>query len=66
MKIQINGSMRELTDSLFLSDLLLEMKLSPATLLVELNGNVIPRNQFSAIQLHENDKLELIRFVGGG
>ncbi|ANZ60363.1 thiamine biosynthesis protein ThiS [Secundilactobacillus paracollinoides] len=33
---------------------------------VELNGEIIHRPQFDDTQLNENDKVELISFVGGG
>ena len=33
---------------------------------VELNGEIIPRSQWSATALKDGDKLEVVHFVGGG
>lgn len=35
-------------------------------IVVELNGEIIHRQQFDDTQLTENDRVELISFVGGG
>ena len=33
---------------------------------VEYNGEILPKSEYSNILLKENDKLEVVSFVGGG
>jgi len=33
---------------------------------VELNGEIVPRDQFGATQLNQNDAVEVVTLVGGG
>ena len=33
---------------------------------VELNRNIVPREQWAETQLSEGDRLEIVHFVGGG
>ncbi|MEN6386078.1 MAG: sulfur carrier protein ThiS [Phycisphaerales bacterium] len=49
-----------------LKNLLEILKVDEATVVAEVNGNIIPRNSFNNTALHDGFKIELIRFVGGG
>ena len=40
--------------------------LDPVTIAVEINGEIPKRDQWSSIALKESDRIEFIRFVGGG
>lgn len=33
---------------------------------VEINGNIIPKINYNSVMLQENDKIEIVSFVGGG
>jgi sulfur carrier protein len=33
---------------------------------VELNGTIIPKNKFKEVFIFNNDKIEIVSFVGGG
>ncbi len=33
---------------------------------VEINGNILAQGEYKQIALHEQDKIEIIYFVGGG
>ncbi len=33
---------------------------------IELNRDIVPRDQWSATGLHDGDRLEIVHFVGGG
>lgn len=64
----VNGetfSMKELK-SATVSDLIEHFKLSPGRVAVEINGNIIERAKYSETKLSEDDKVEIIHFVGGG
>lgn len=49
-----------------LNDLVISLDLNPQTLVAELNGKIIDHTDFASHHLRENDRIELIRFVGGG
>ena len=66
MQIQVNGEQRELTDELRLSDLLSELSLAPERVAVELNHQVVRRNEWPNTILKEGDRGEIVHFVGGG
>jgi len=42
------------------------LKVDEATVVAEVNGQIIPRNSFYNTILKDGHKIELIRFVGGG
>jgi sulfur carrier protein len=66
MKIICNGKEREIQSGASLNDLIVELDLNPATVVAECNGVIVRREEYSEYQLNDGDKLELIRFVGGG
>jgi thiamine biosynthesis protein ThiS len=42
------------------------MGLQPGMIVVELNGRVLRRSEFSACGVAGGDRVEIVRFVGGG
>ena len=66
MRVQVNGEIRTVADRSTLNDLVDELALPPARIAVELNGKVIRRDQWSETVLNEEDRLEIVHFVGGG
>ena len=66
MKVTVNGEEKNLKDSLSLKDLLAWHEVKSQRIAVEINGEIIDRSQFKQICIKENDKIELIEFLGGG
>ena len=66
MIIQVNGELREVVDAVSLSDLIDQLELSPQRIAVELNKEVVRRANWNSIVLRENDRVEIVHFVGGG
>jgi sulfur carrier protein len=66
LRININGESREVEDDLTLPELVNSLDLRPEQIAVELNQTVIRRAQWPATRLRENDKVEIVHFVGGG
>ena len=66
MRIQVNGESREVEDKLSLQDLVIYLNLSAARLAIELNQNVVRRGDWDTMILKEDDRVELVHFVGGG
>ncbi|EAK9868606.1 sulfur carrier protein ThiS [Campylobacter lari] len=61
----INGKKLELKELRFM-DYVKEKQLKIEFIALELNGEIIPRDQFENLILKENDKVEIVTFVGGG
>ncbi|EAH5177103.1 TPA: sulfur carrier protein ThiS [Campylobacter lari] len=61
----INGQKLELKELRFM-DYVREKQLKIEFIALELNGEIIPRDQFENLILKENDKVEIVTFVGGG
>ncbi|MCR5814935.1 MAG: sulfur carrier protein ThiS [Desulfovibrio sp.] len=65
MHLMINGQSQEVPCTT-LTDLLRALQLDAQRLVAEVNGTIIARENFDQTQLKENDRLELVHFVGGG
>ncbi len=65
MKIYLNGEEREVAAQ-DLRSLLLEMKLPVEGVAVAHNGTVVPRSRQLQTALLPDDRVEVIRAVGGG
>jgi sulfur carrier protein len=65
MKLIINGNEKEL-ECTHVSDLLDKLNLKMDTVAVELNKNIVHRENFDSTELDNDDKLEIVTVVGGG
>lgn len=66
MKLTINGESRDFTPPLTLAGLIDEMGMKHDRVAVELNRDIVPREQWPQINLADEDRLEIVHFVGGG
>jgi len=66
MTLQINGEDRDFTAPLSLSALVEQLGMKQDRVAVELNRNIVPREQWDKTSLAEGDRLEIVHFVGGG
>jgi len=66
MNITLNGKTEPFIKQTKLIELLNNKKLSPDSIIVEINGVILKRNEFNSININEQDKIEILRFVGGG
>ena len=65
-KIQLNGRKVELSNKHSIVSLLKKYKINGKKIAVELNGKIINRNQFNSVYIKNNDKIEIVQFIGGG
>jgi len=66
MRLTINGEKREIEESLNLQDLLHLFLKQEEYIIVELNGNLIGKNEYKHHKLKNGDSIEVIQMVGGG
>ena len=65
-KIQINGRKIALKQNFSIIDMLKKYKLNRKKVAIELNGKILPRNKYNTRKLKDNDKIEIVQFIGGG
>lgn len=64
--VKVNGEAVENAEGLSLEDYLKKEDYTISRVAVELNGNIVPKNNYSKTLIAEGDKLEVVSFVGGG
>ena len=64
--ITVNGKTRTLEAELSLQDLLKDLGMTTGRIAVELNGNIVPRSQFSSQLISNLDSIEIVQAIGGG
>jgi thiamine biosynthesis protein ThiS len=66
MEVKVNGKVLTLADGTTGAGLLHEVDFNAATLVAEVNGEIVRKADFLGLELHEGDSLELVTLVGGG
>jgi thiamine biosynthesis protein ThiS len=66
MMAMVHGSEWPLEGGTTVSRLLASMGLRPGKIVVELNGRILRRADFDACGVARGDRVEIVRFVGGG
>ena len=65
-KIQLNGKKVSIKQKLSVFDLLKKHKLNDRKVAVELNGSIINKKKYKQRFVKNNDKIEIVHFIGGG
>ena len=65
-KIQLNGKKVSIKQKLSIFDLLKKHKLDDKKVAVELNGSIINKKKYKQRLVKNNDKIEIVHFIGGG
>jgi len=66
MKLLLNGDAAEIDGPLTVADLLVRHKLKPEAVVVEYNLQVPAKEDYARIELRDGDRLEIVKFMGGG
>jgi thiamine biosynthesis protein ThiS len=66
MRVLVNGETRELPSEISLSGLLDQLALPARRIAVEINKVVVRRQDWEEIKISDDDKIEIVHFVGGG
>ena len=65
MKVFVNGEPREVSETT-LAGLVTELDLPVARIAIELNREVVRRSDWGSTMLKDEDRIEIVHFVGGG
>ncbi len=65
-KIQLNGKKITIKPNFSVLDLIKKFKLQQKRIAVEHNGMIIQKDKYNKKILKNNDKIEIVHFIGGG
>jgi len=65
-KIQLNGKKISIKSNFSILDLLIKYKLTNKKVAIEYNGRIISKINYKKKYLKNDDKVEIVHFIGGG
>ena len=66
MKVFINGVEKEFGSGISLAELITQLDLPAPRIAIELNREVVRRSDWGGTMLKDDDRIEIVHFVGGG
>ena len=66
IKINLNGKPLFLPKGTSIYKIIIKNKLQPNKIAIELNKEIINKKKISKIFLKNNDRIEIVQFIGGG
>jgi sulfur carrier protein len=66
MKLIVNGENLEVKNSITIEELLNDLKIKDKAMAVAVNMEIVKKENWDKFILKENDKIEILQFVGGG
>ena len=66
MRVFVNGDEKEFSPGTSLVELITQLDLPAPRIAVELNREVVRRSDWGGTMLKDNDRIEIVHFVGGG
>ncbi len=66
IEIVINGETRAVPPETSLPELLQILELAGDRVAIELNREIVRRDRWPQVRLRDQDRLEIVQFVGGG
>ncbi len=66
IKIKVNGKYVNIDKNRYLSNLLTKLKIPIKKVAIELNKEIIDKKNINKIKIQNNDKIEIVHFIGGG
>ena len=66
MRVYLNGDSKTIADNLTLAELVSQLELPAVRIAIELNRVVVRRSEWEKTKLSDDDRIEVVHFVGGG
>jgi len=66
MELIVNGENKNFPDNSTLQTIIDELKIEEKVMAAAVNMEIVKKDQWNSYPIKENDKLELLQFVGGG
>ena len=66
IKIKVNGKVKTFKENINLSKLVKNLKIPIKKVAIELNQEIMDKKKLDKIFLKNNDRVEIVNFIGGG
>ncbi len=66
IKIKVNGKLKVVNRNINLSILIKNLKIQLKKVAIEMNGEIVDKKKLNRIILKNNDRIEVVHFIGGG
>lgn len=66
MRVYINSEEQQVADGVNMAALIEQLELGDQRIAVEVNETLVPRSTFDHHQLQPDDRIEIVRAIGGG
>ena len=66
LKVISNGKPNEIESGMTVTDLLLQWRMRPELVTVEINEHILQKLDYDSTEIKEGDKMEFIFYMGGG
>ncbi len=66
LKLSLNGTVMPFETTLMLSELLDQQGYQTQKIAIAINGEFVPRSQYSDTAVNDGDEIDVIQAVGGG
>ena len=66
IKIKLNGKLKAISNNSTLFNIVQKNKIPLAKVAIELNQEIVDKKKIKNIDLKNNDKIEIVHFIGGG
>jgi thiamine biosynthesis protein ThiS len=66
MQVHVNGEERSVPEGATLAELISGLGVDTGPIVIQRNDEIIERSRIGEVPLSDGDRIELVRFVGGG
>ncbi len=66
IKIKLNGKIKIVSENTIASNLVKNFKIPIKKVAIELNQEILDKKKLNKVKLKNNDKIEIVHFIGGG
>jgi sulfur carrier protein len=66
IKIKLNGRSKTINENSTLLNIIKNFKVPLKKVAIELNQEIVDKKKLEYINLKQNDKIEIVHFIGGG
>ena len=66
IKIKLNGKLKTINNKSTLFNIVQKNKIPLAKVAIELNQEIVDKKKIKSINLKNDDKIEIVHFIGGG
>ena len=66
IKIKLNGKLKIVNNNFTIETLIRKLRIPIKKVAIELNNEILDKRKLKKINIKNNDKIEIVHFIGGG